>query len=128
MADNINILTLASAMARHAAQRHNVLSENIANSDTPNYKAKDLEPFAEAFMRISQSGQSFSQQLNNAHGNSIWREETITGPGITSPNGNTVSLEDQMMRSIEAQQDHMAATAIYKKAVGLLRTSLGRGA
>ena len=128
MADSVNILNLASAMARHAAQRHTVLSENIANADTPNYKAKDLEPFAEAFTRLSQSGQSFSQQLNSAHGNSVWREETISGSGITSPNGNTVSLEDQMMRSIEAQQDHMAATAIYKKAMGLLRTSLGRGA
>jgi len=128
MADNINIMNMASAMARYAAQRHNILSENIANADTPNYKAKDLEPFAEAYTRLSQNGQSLSQQLNNANGNSIWREETISAPGISSPNGNTVSIEDQMMRSIEAQQDHMAATAIYKKAIGLLRTSLGRGA
>jgi flagellar basal-body rod protein FlgB len=128
MMDNINILKLASAMARHAADRHKVLSENIANADTANYKAKDLEPFAEAYSRMSKRGSSLNDYLNGDSGKPSWRIETINSPGATSPNGNNVSIEDQMMRSIEAQQNHQAATAIYKKAIGILRISLGRGA
>lgn len=124
MMEDVNILKLASAMARHAAARHNVLSENIANADTVNYKAKDIEPFADAYARTykqaAMSGDGGSSKMPE------WRFDTVTTPGVASPNGNTVSIEDQMMRSIEAQQDHQAATAIYRKAVNIMRMTLGR--
>ncbi len=124
MMEDVNILKLASAMARHAAARHNVLSENIANADTVNYKAKDIEPFAEAYARSSRhAAMSGDGGLSQT---SAWRFETVTTPGVASPNGNTVSIEDQMMRSIEAQQDHQAATAIYRKAMNIMRMTLGR--
>lgn len=126
MMDNVNILKLASALARHAADRHRVLSENIANADTANYKAKDLEPFAEAYSRLSKHGGSPDSAFNASDGKPVWRIETINAPGASSPNGNSVSIEDQMMRSIEAQQDHQAATTIYKKAIDIMRISLGR--
>ena len=124
MIEDVNILKLASAMARHAAARHNVLSENIANADTVDYKAKDIEPFAEAYARTyKHAAMSGDGGLSKTP---EWRFETVTTPGVASPNGNTVSIEDQMMRSIEAQQDHQAATAIYRKAIGIMRMTLGR--
>lgn len=123
MLNSIDILKMASAMARHAAERHQVLSQNIANADTNGYKAKDLEPFAEAYARMARS-QASAQSGHN--GSSAWRAETITLPGAASPNGNTVSIEDQMMRTVEAQQQHEAATAIYRKSMNILRMSLGR--
>lgn len=124
MMEDVNILKLASAMARHAADRHKVLAENIANADTANYKAKDLEPFAEAYARTSRHAAMSSTGGSSAAQD--WRFETVTTPGVASPNGNNVSIEDQMMRSIEAQQDHQAATAIYRKAMNIMRMTLGR--
>ncbi len=128
MLDNINILKLASAMARYAADRHQLLSQNIANADTNDFKAKDLEPFSEAYARLSDRNGKMPDQQTLASIDKPWRTTAIHAPGITSPNGNTVSLEDQMMRSIEAQQDHETATVLYKKTIDILRTSLGRGA
>lgn len=128
MMDNVSILKMASAMARHAADRHKVLSENIANADTANYKAKDLEPFADAYSRFSKKGAATSENFNAFAKMGDWRVETVNMPGADSPNGNSVSIEDQMMRSIGAQQDHQAATLIYKKAIDIMRISLGRGA
>lgn len=121
MLNNINILKIASAMARHAADRHQVVSENIANADTANYRAKDLEPFQHAYSRIAHGAKN--DELF-ADGAAPWRKTLINTTGMTSPNGNTVSLEDQMMRSIEAQQSHETATLIYKKSIELLRISL----
>ena len=43
-----------------------------------------------------------------------------------SPNGNTVSLEAEMLKSIEAKREHDRALAIYKSALSVLRISLGR--
>lgn len=126
MADDLKILSMASAMARHAARRHEVLAQNIANADTAGYRAKDLEPFAQAYSR------SLSQHVLDANkesgaGEVGWRVIAAHAPGAQSPNGNTVSLEDQMVRSVEAQQAHEAATAIYKKSIEILRLSLRSG-
>lgn len=127
MLDNIKILNIASAMVRHAAERHSVISENIANADTNNYKAKDLEAFGDAYSRLAKPNSTLSAKGGAVPSDASWRIETIDTPGVASPNGNTVSLEDQMMRSIEAQQDHETALAIYKKTIDLMRMSLGRG-
>ena len=128
MTDNINILKMASAMARHAEERHRLLAENIANADTANYRAKDLEPFEEAYSRFSDRNGVTQDVLDTPDGKPIWRVETAAAPGALSPNGNSVSIEDQMMRSVEAQEEHQAALMIYKKAIDIMRISLGRGA
>ncbi|MEM9619739.1 MAG: FlgB family protein [Pseudomonadota bacterium] len=128
MMDDINILKMASAMARHAAARHTILSENLANADTANYKAKDIEPFSDAYTRLAKHNAMAGKDTDFNNDMASWRVESITGGGVMSPNGNNVSIEDQMMRSIEAQQDHQAATAIYRKAMNIVRMTLGRGA
>lgn len=123
MLNSIEILKMASAMARHAATRHQVISQNVANADTAGFKAKDLEPFADSYARMSAQQKMAPNSLTGAN---AWRAETVNIPGVASPNGNTVSVEDQMMRSVEAQQQHEAATAIYRKAMNIMRMSLGR--
>jgi len=128
MLDNINILKLASAMARYAADRHQLLSENIANADTSNYRAKDLEPFSEAYSRLASKTHQSGDRSVFSGDEAPWRTNLIDTPGLESPNGNTVSLEDQMMRTIEAQGDHETATLIYKKSIDILRTTLNSGA
>lgn len=118
MFDNMKILHTASLMARHAVQRHAQIAENIANANTPGYKAKDLEAFSETYARSEQSA---------VHGASAktFRAERIETPGAASPNGNTVSLEDQMARSSAATRDHDTALTIYSKTLSMLRSSLG---
>ncbi len=95
------------------ATKLGTISENIANSDTPGFKAKDIEPFSDAFARAQRTGEV------------EFRVEPIT-TGAPSPNGNTVSLEDQMARSSGALRDHETAMAVYSKAMTMLRTSIGR--
>lgn len=126
MIDDINILKLASAMARHAADRHQLLAQNVANADTPDYKAKDLESFSAAYSRLSEQVYERSPSSNGS-GQAPWRTKIMETPAVSSPNGNTVSIEEQMMRAAEAQQHFDAATTIYKKMADILRMSLGRG-
>jgi len=118
MFKDLSILSTATLMARYAVERHAVISENIANADTPGFKAKDLEPFSEAF----KSGNALpSGALANRN-----RARPIETTGVASPNGNTVSLEDQMARGGEVARDHQTAVTIYTRALAMLRTSLGR--
>jgi flagellar basal-body rod protein FlgB len=44
----------------------------------------------------------------------------------TTPLGNAVVLEDEMLKVAQTQMDHQAATALYSRGLGLLKTALGR--
>ena len=46
--------------------------------------------------------------------------------GAGSPNGNTVSLEQEMVKAASAKQDHDMALAIYRNTSAIIRASLGR--
>lgn len=112
MMNNLSILAQSSAMARHAAERHRVISENIANADTPKYKARDLPVFDP---KIATASPTDYERL--------MRPERIRGLE-TSPNGNNVAVEDQMTRAVQAQGAHEAALRVYQKSMELLRMSL----
>lgn len=51
----------------------------------------------------------------------------ITAFGAESPNGNTVSLEDQIMRSADVRANHDLALGVYQKSMEIMRTAVGRG-
>jgi flagellar basal-body rod protein FlgB len=104
-------------MASHASQRHAVIADNIANADTPNYKAKDLKPFAEIFTDATRTGTPIM---------GAFEAETLDIGDALSPNGNSVSLEDQMMRSAQVQNDHQLSLMLYKKSLGLMKLAIGK--
>ncbi|PIV74094.1 MAG: flagellar biosynthesis protein FlgB [Rhodobacteraceae bacterium CG17_big_fil_post_rev_8_21_14_2_50_65_11] len=115
MFNNLEIFGLAQARARHAAARQEAVARNVANADTPGYRARDVIAFEEAF-----------QSAGPREGGHRLSLRTIDAGGPESPNGNTVSLETEMVRAIEAERDHSRALNVYRSAMNVLRTSLGR--
>lgn len=129
MFKDLGIFKMSHAMAVHAGQKQAVAAENVANSDTPGFKARDIAPFASTYVTSSQVSVSLEQKatrtghLNGASGSvmpQISTDETATA----SPNGNTVSLEAEMLKSLSAKRQHDRALAIYKSAMTILRTSI----
>lgn len=118
MLNNIKLLDTMSAMAGHAAERHTLIAGNIANADTPGFKAKDLQPFAEVFEA------SLHSQLNIKTVDTTPIQMAVGD--IESPNGNTVSLEQQLMMSAQTKADHDMALAVYKKSLDMMRMALGK--
>ena len=43
------------------------------------------------------------------------------------PKGNNVVLEEQMMKVTQNQMDYQAATTLYSRGLGLIRTALSKG-
>ncbi|GLQ21424.1 flagellar basal body protein [Algimonas porphyrae] len=112
----VSMLALSSSMARHAATRHALISENIANADTPGYRARDVADFAEVM----------KAQTQQPAGSGFDPMPIIERLSAGSPNGNTVSLEDELMRGAKAQQDHQMAVSIYRSTLGLMKTAVGK--
>jgi len=128
MFTDLNVFKLAHAMASHAGKRQAIVARNVANADTPGYHARDIKPFAdlvsddgtETGMRASRLG-----HLNAPAGaGNRWAEFTTNT--ATDPNGNSVSVELEMVKAVETMRQHERALAIYKSSLNILRTSLGR--
>ena len=133
---SINDLPVLSALRTKMQwhqERQRVLSENVSNSDTPNFKPRDLiEPKFDsaganaagsmgslAMMRTttghiapSGGGQSFAQDRK--------------GTFQTRPAGNAVNLEEEMLKVSANQMDYAAATSLYSKSLHLLKTAIGK--
>ena len=125
--NKVTVLTLARGMAAHAAARQGLIAQNVAHADTPGYRPRDLPSFAETFRG---TGGLAMQRTRPGHlgvreGPAALRPVAV--PGATSPNGNGVSIEREMMRAAEVRQAHDLALAIRSSLSGAIRTALGRG-
>lgn len=116
MFDRLEIFQLATARARHAAERQSVVAQNIANADTPGYRARDIADFGETLRRLEARGDLTGPLPIR----------TIDANTPAAPNGNSVSLELEMVRGVQAQRDHDRAIRVYDSALNILRSSLGR--
>ena len=82
MFDRLEIFTLAGARAQHAAARQAIVAQNIANADTPGYRARDITDFMETWRQL-QSGDAAGR------GQAL-PLRIIDADTPAAPNGNTV--------------------------------------
>ena len=124
MFQNLDVFKTAMAMARHAGHRQALSAQNIANADTPAYRARSLPAFRET---VRQAGQA-QRVTRAAHLNGT----TAAPPRVAErrdpadPNGNTVSLELEMVEAVGAKRQHDRALAIYRSNLNIIRAALLR--
>ncbi len=126
MFETLEVFRMAQAMARHAGSRQALVAANIANADTPGYRSRDVAAFAEVY-RSSETGvmrHTRDRHMGGRDGTASPR--ALDAPGPSSPNGNTVALETEMFRSVDAKRQHDRALAVYRASLDLVRSSLGR--
>ena len=111
-------------------QRQDTLSQNVANADTPRYVARDLKPldFDDA-LNVTHQGTSM-MTTNVRHialtpSRSGAFEDHETPDQESSPNGNAVSLEMEMIKVSETQAQFQAAANLYAKAMTMMKTAIG---
>ena len=114
-------------------ERQSVLSENVANSDTPNFRPRDL-----VAPRFDQSGDVTGAmgalpmlRTSAAHiaprdgaGDSF--DQNKKAGFETRPAGNAVNLEDEMLKVSANQMDYAAVTQLYSKSLQLIKTAIGK--
>lgn len=121
MTEMPDLMRLAAGAARHAAARQATIAVNVANADTPGFRAQDLAPFTpeDGFaMRTTRAG--------HVTGMGMEAEAFVLRDTPADPNGNSVDLEDQILRGIEASRHHDRAITVYSNALDVLRSSIGR--
>jgi flagellar basal-body rod protein FlgB len=115
-------------------QRQDVLTQNVANADTPGYSARDLKAldFSQELSNAANPMQSAGQlmttdphhiALTSTSGSDF--ESVATADSEGGPNGNTVSLEQEMIKVADTQAQFQAATNLYGKAMTMMKTAIG---
>ena len=133
---SINDLPVLSALRTKMQwhqERQRVLSENVSNSDTPNFKPRDLvEPkFDKTGAPAGAMGSLAMMRTTTAHiapaGGADSFDQNRRAGFQTRPAGNAVSLEDEMLKVSANQMDYAAVTSLYSKSLHLLKTAIGKG-
>ncbi len=122
---------------KHLSERQRVISENIANSETPGFKARDVR--APDFSDLVDAGASSAGiarprvQITGSMAALGARAPISAGSVMldantseTKPDGNNVTLEDQLLKMGQIQADFAAMTSLYRKSQGLMQSALGR--
>jgi flagellar basal-body rod protein FlgB len=111
--------------------RQKVLAQNVSNADTPHFKPVDLKQ--PAFTRAgTAAGEGLPiERTSAAHmAGSVARageDETGARRFETTPSGNAVSLEEEMLKVSQNQSDFHLASSLYQKSLQMLRIAAGKG-
>jgi len=134
---SINDLPVLSALRTKMQwhqERQRVLSENVSNSDTPNFKPRDLvEPkFDKTGSPAGAMGSLAMMRTTTSHitpagGGADSFDQNRRAGFQTRPAGNAVNLEDEMLKVSANQMDYAAVTQLYSKSLHLLKTAIGKG-
>lgn len=124
MFENLTVFQTSAAMARHAGQSQALISLNVANADTPGYVGKELAAFETLYAPLDAVATQRATRVGHLNGSVEGYELAATEMRAGgSPNGNTVSLEVELLKSADAKSDHDRTLAIYKFALDVLRTA-----
>ena len=125
---DLNILSLASALASHASARQRLIAENVANADTPGFRARDIADFSVVVDEGVGLAARETRPGHVAFGTEAggFEARAQAALGAETPNGNSVSLEDQMMRAAAVRQEHEMALGVYAKSLEILRTAVAK--
>ncbi|WP_108257778.1 FlgB family protein [Mangrovicoccus ximenensis] len=129
MFSSLEIFRTASALAAHASARQTIISQNMANADTPDYRARDVRSFADSYPGSSEPFRlrtTRAVHVRTPGGPHEFSQNAVERPGDASPNGNTVSLEREMLNAAETKYAHDVALTVYRSGLNLMRSALGR--
>ena len=115
--------------------RQNVLSQNVANADTPGYSANDMAPldFEKVLKESTQPGAfqggltvTDPHHISVSTDASTGLDTSASASGGVISTGASVSVEEEMMKVADTQAQYQAATNLYAKAISMMRTAIDR--
>jgi flagellar basal-body rod protein FlgB len=121
----IGLFALAEQKLAWIDARQRVLAQNVANADTPGYRARDVAPFASWLGRTDLS----PVRTNPLHlaGFSAGSSASVQPVSERAPDGNAVGLEEQMTKIADDEGAQALVGNLWKSYMGMFMTALGHG-
>mgnify|MGYP001266643998 CR=1 FL=1 len=136
MTQDIALFKAMGAKMQYLDRRQTVISQNIANSDTPGYQTRDLTEldFGSLLDKVKKNGKMdvSMNSTDNQHMSAASldpndarnKKQRVTYE--EAPAGNAVILEEEMVKSSENTMDYNMVTNLYTKHISMVKIALGR--
>ncbi len=124
---SLPLFDLAQRRLAWTDRRQEVLAQNIANLNTPNWQAKDMKPFAEALAGVAAPTLARTDPGHLAGTVDPAQSLLTTQASAREPDGNAVSLDDQLTKVADTATSQAIATTLYKKYMSMFSLALGYG-
>lgn len=131
--NEIPLFAMLKGRFGHLGERQRLISQNVANSDTPGYTPNDIKAYSfEAQVKAASTAQAVTQpgHMTPASPRNPGFRPVKTKDSETTLDGNSVVLEEEMLKMAEARMNYDAAIGFYQKSLGMLRLASrapGRG-
>ena len=135
--ENLSLFRAMGAKMDYLNQRQRVISQNISNADTPNYRPKDLVPmdFNNVLKEVTKGSGELSVNVATTNERHLPPPDEIRDPKSrkqkqtyeVAPAGNAVIMEEQLFNAGRTVMDYNLMTNLYHKNVNMIRTALGKG-
>jgi flagellar basal-body rod protein FlgB len=110
----MQLFDLAFRQNEWLAQRQSVISANIANVNTPGYKARDIESFDAVMQKSLPMAATDAQHLASTDDGTQLASEADPGKAEVLYSGNDVSLEQEFLKSGDVMRSYSMNTQILK--------------
>jgi len=127
--DDMPIFAVLKNRLDYLSDRQRLIAENVANSDTPGFAPRDLKPFTVAGRAgtLAPVAMTTTSGMHIEPPTSSRSAQTVVSPDSESTlNGNSVVLEEEMMKMNEARTAYNAAIGFYQRSLGLLQLAIKR--
>jgi flagellar basal-body rod protein FlgB len=130
----IPLFAMLRSRLGYLSERQKVVAQNVANADTPRYTAEDLKPYSfDARVQMAKAGQAggvpamaatqaghMAPRSQPRGLGSQWKT-TRAPDSETTLNGNSVVLEEEMIKMGDARLQYDAAISFYQKSLNMIR-------
>jgi len=128
---DIPIFAMLRARMGYLSERQRVIAQNVANASTPGYTPQDLKPFnfkaqvaaasqaSAATLTVTQPGHIQPKSAKSGAAGAI--RPIKVQDSETTLDGNSVVLEEEMMKMTQARMDYDAAVGFYQKSLDILK-------
>ena len=110
--------------------RQRGIAENVANADTPGFVGRDLKQPTDFAAALRSGGGLQMVRTNAAHiapaGSPVRFAPTKAPDSETTLDGNSVVVEEQMLKMAESRMAYDAAIGFYQKSMSMIRMAAKR--
>ena len=118
---DVTQIALERALAG-SAQRQQLLSNNLANADTPGFKRTDLDFHATLAQRARDGASAVADRVARV------QPRRRTRPARCSADGNNVDVDTEMSRLSQNALDYQSLVTVANARLKMLSTAIGLGA
>ena len=116
----MDVMNLIEKALNIRSSCHKVISGNIANVDTPGYKEKYLDFRKEMDRAMRHDGMGVT-------GSSVEIMENQSNDGLTSIDGNTVNVENEIVKLTENQVMFQSLVQVAAKRFSMMKFLISEG-